>query len=71
MATAHPLMTEAQAADYLAVSVKSLQAWRFSGQGPEFIRLGGGRHGAIRYTVEALGAYIERRTLKNTGQRAA
>jgi len=69
--TLSPLMDETAAAKWLGVSIKTMQTWRFHGNGPDFVRLGGGKHGSVKYTLEALGEYVERRTLKNTGQRAA
>ena len=54
--------TEAQAATYLNVSRRTLQAWRQRGGGPEYIKLGG----AVRYDRAALDRYIEERTRANT-----
>lgn len=39
------LLTEAQAADFLNLSVRTLQAWRIKLSGPDFVRAGR----AIRY----------------------
>ena len=44
------LLTEAKAAKFLAVSVRTLQAWRTKGIGPPFVRLGR----AVRYMRQAL-----------------
>jgi hypothetical protein len=39
------LVREAEAARLLGLSVRTLQKWRWSGKGPEFLRL----NGAVRY----------------------
>ncbi len=55
------LLTEAEAAVFLAVARKSLERWRFLGIGPEFIRIG---TRGIRYARDDLNRYIatQRRT---------
>lgn len=45
-----PLMTETQAAEFLAVSVRTLQDWRYKGVGPACLHLGR----AVRYDQSAL-----------------
>ncbi len=57
-------LTEGQAAEFLQVSVRTLQAWRQRGGGPEFARPGGGR--AVRYRRGTLIAYMEENTVANT-----
>ena len=59
------LLTEHQAAETLAISVRTLQTWRCRGGGPVFIRLGRGR-GAIRYRPEDLQSYLSDRLRKST-----
>ena len=49
------LMTERQASAYLAVAVKTLQGWRWRGEGPRFLKLGR----AVRYRRAELEAFIE------------
>lgn len=42
------------AAEYLGVSVRTLEDWRAKGKGPKYVRIG---HG-IRYEVSELNAFI-------------
>jgi excisionase family DNA binding protein len=55
-------LTEAQAAEYLGLSVRTLQAWRVRGVGPPFARLGR----AVRYRRSALATYLDRSTVAST-----
>jgi len=48
------LMREADAARLLELSVRTLQKWRWSGKGPEFLRL----NGAVRYNRADLLRFI-------------
>jgi hypothetical protein len=57
-----PLLTERQAADLLALSPRTLQAWRVRGGGPAFIKLGA----AIRYDADALAAWVAEQQRANT-----
>jgi len=49
------LLNEAQAAEYLAVSPRTLQAWRFYGRGPRWIKLSAR---CVRYAKDDLDAWI-------------
>lgn len=49
------LLPEVDAADFLRLSVRTLQSWRAKGTGPAFIRAGR----AIRYRRRDLVAWIE------------
>lgn len=51
-------LTEQQAAEYLAVSRKTLQSWRYLGGGPKFVKMGA----AVRYRLADLNAWMEERT---------
>ncbi len=53
------LMAEVQAADFLRVSIRTLQAWRCRGAGPAFVRVGR----SIRYRRRDLLAWIELNTV--------
>jgi len=44
------------------ISPRTLQRWRASGEGPEFVRIG---H-AVRYTKEALDRFIKEGTRSST-----
>jgi predicted site-specific integrase-resolvase len=45
MSSEMELMRETEAARLLGLSARTLQKWRWSGKGPEFLRL----NGAVRY----------------------
>lgn len=63
----NPLLTEDEAAAYLKVSPRTLQAWRQQGDsGLDFIRLGGKKGGLIRYDKAELDAYRERSKRSHT-----
>jgi excisionase family DNA binding protein len=57
-----PLLTENQAAEFLNLSTRTLQAWRIKGGGPRFARLGR----AVRYRQADLNEWLESRTLVHT-----
>lgn len=69
--TIRRLLTEKQAADKLALSQRTLQAWRRTGEGPPFVKLGGT---AVRYVDSDLDAWIDeqiRRSTSDSGHEAA
>ena len=47
---------EARAAEFLAISPKTLSRWRWAGRGPKYRKFGG----AVRYHIDDLVAYAER-----------
>lgn len=57
------LLSEIEAARYLSVSVRTLQAWRVRGGGPVFCRLG---RRAIRYHRSNLDAFVNLNTADST-----
>lgn len=67
---ARKLLTERETAEYLAVPQKTLQAWRWRGGGPPFVRIGSGR-GHIRYRTTDLESYIEERRRSSTSDAGA
>jgi len=50
-----PYLTTFEAGNYLRVSHKTLEKWRLTGQGPEFLRLGR----KCFYTVEGLDSWAQ------------
>ncbi|MCG6941516.1 MAG: helix-turn-helix domain-containing protein [Thiohalocapsa sp.] len=59
---ARQLDNEKEAAAYLKLSPRTLQAWRLRGGGPEYVKLGN----AVRYDRAALDRYISERTRRNS-----
>jgi predicted DNA-binding transcriptional regulator AlpA len=53
------LLTEVQTAEFLNISVRTLQAWRIKLAGPRFVRVGR----AIRYRRKDLTAWIDANTV--------
>ena len=53
-------LTSRQAAQYLSVSVKSLEKWRLLRQGPIYVKL----DRAVRYRQIDLDAYMAKRLIK-------
>jgi excisionase family DNA binding protein len=49
------LLTEAEAADLLTVSVQTMARWRKEGEGPPWFRLGG----RVRYRRDELLSWLE------------
>ncbi len=54
------LLTETQAAEALALSVRTLQAWRTRGTGPSYIKAGN----AVRYNRASLAEWAELHTVQ-------
>jgi excisionase family DNA binding protein len=49
------LLTVREAADYLGLSVSTLNKWRVSGEGPRYVKLGA----AVRHDIRDLDSFIE------------
>jgi len=64
---ADPLLCPKEAATYLNLSVDWLARERWKGTGPGYVRLSGGRFGAIRYRRSALDAYVAAHTIDPRG----
>jgi predicted DNA-binding transcriptional regulator AlpA len=60
------LLTEGQAAEWLTVRKKTLQAWRVRGGGPKFVKLGR----CVRYVESDLEEFVALRTLNHTSSMA-
>jgi hypothetical protein len=63
------LLNERQASDFLCLKVSTLRRWRWSGCGPEFVKIGA----AVRYDPAVLRAFIaagRRRSTSDTGEAA-
>jgi hypothetical protein len=58
------LMTEVAAARFLCVSIRTLQAWRMTGVGPNFVKLGR----AVRYRRQDLLDWTATRIRKATSE---
>ena len=55
-------LTTSEAAAYLGLATSTLNKWRCSGDGPEFVKLGR----AVRYRPEDLDAFLAARRLTST-----
>ena len=55
-------LNENQAAEFLGVSVRTLQAWRVRGGGPQYCKIGR----SVRYQRRALVAFQESHTVGST-----
>lgn len=58
-----PLLTPAQVADMLTVSERTLERWRMTGEGPEYVALS---RKVVRYDAAALASFVEGRRRMNT-----
>ena len=56
------LLTETHVAELLAVSPRTLQAWRWQGGGPLYLKLGG----AVRYRPADVESWLSERARSNT-----
>jgi excisionase family DNA binding protein len=58
------LVATPKAAEYLNLKKNTLEIWRVQGNGPEYIKLGR----LVRYSLDALDAYLARQTRQSTSQ---
>ena len=65
--TTQPLQKEGEVAEYLNVQVATLRRWRWSGEGPRFIKLGG----AVRYDPTDVQAFIDAQRRESTSDQSA
>jgi hypothetical protein len=66
MTSENKLLTQAEAGEYLSLSPRLLQQWRYLGQGPPYARLG--RH--IRYRRADLDAWVAVNAVEPAGAAA-
>jgi predicted DNA-binding transcriptional regulator AlpA len=59
-----PALNETQAAEFLGVSVRTLQAWRVRGGGPRYCKIGR----AVRYRRCELVSFQEAHTVGSTSE---
>jgi predicted DNA-binding transcriptional regulator AlpA len=57
-------LNEIQAAEFLGVSTRTLQAWRVSGRGPRYCKIGR----AVRYQRRELVSFQETHTVSSTSE---
>ena len=62
---AAPLLNEKQAAEFLGLTPRVMQAWRTRGGGPVYVRLS---HRCVRYRPEDLEAFVAENSFENTAQ---
>lgn len=62
------LLTTKEAADYLRLSVPTMERMRLS-EGPAFIKLGNGKRARVVYRREDLDAYVAAHRRHNTSDR--
>jgi len=60
------LLTAAQAADFLGVSVDTLARWRQQGGGPRFIKFNRAKQGVVRYRPTDLERFIGEHVQQST-----
>lgn len=58
-----PLLTEVDAAAYLNLTRRALQAWRYQGRGPRYVKISAR---AVRYRPEDLESWVETRLRSST-----
>ncbi len=60
------MLTPAEMAALLNVSVPTLARWRVTGGGPPFIKLGVDRRSSVRYRLSAIREYLRRAERRST-----
>lgn len=58
-----PLLTPAQVGEILAVSERTLERWRMTGEGPVYVALS---RKVVRYDPAAIAAFVEGKRRMNT-----
>ena len=62
------LITSKRAAAALGVKLQTLRAWRMTGKGPRYVRLGDNRLGRVAYRPEDVAAWIEEHMATSTSE---
>ncbi len=62
------LLNEVEAARFLGLRPRTLQNWRWSGEGPPFVRVS---NRAIRYRISDLRRWVEERVVTTTDPQQA
>jgi hypothetical protein len=62
------LLSTKEAADFLRLSMPTLERFRIMGGGPEFIKLGPGKRARVYYRLSALESWLKAQTRHNTSQ---
>lgn len=70
VAHSHAFLLEAEAAELLRLSPRTLQRLRQEGGGPRFRRLGARRRGRIVYAADDLIAWADARAVSSTSEPA-
>ena len=60
------LLNEKEAAKYLGLTTRALQNWRYTGEGPVYIRISSR---CIRYREEDIESFVDTRMRKSTAER--
>lgn len=66
-----PLLNEREVASLLGISVRTVQDWRQSGDGPPFLKLSKRKRGAVRYDPRDVQAYVRERRVQTTDESPA
>jgi len=56
-------LDEDQLAKWLGLSKACIQRWRYTAQGPRFLKLGTGKHAAIRYRRADIESWLAERAV--------
>ena len=62
------LLKEREVAKLLQFSPRTLQKYRVTGGGPNFLKLGGGKRGSVRYRLSQVKEWAERHERNSTSQ---
>jgi len=60
------LLTTSEAARFLGIKPQTMRAWRLTGRGPAYVRLGTGKFARAAYSEAELARFISARTFTST-----